>query len=149
MPVTHSELAQRRVIKNPVLRMLVLAAGWLSVVLGIIGIFLPIMPTTPFLLLAAACFIRTSPEFYDWLVQHPKLAKYVIYYLEGKGIPLKAKVYTIITLWFTILLSAFVLLDSQIVQIILPTIGLLVSLYIMKQPTLQLVNESQASEHSD
>ena len=82
-------------IKNKALRMLVLMVGWLSVVLGVIGIFLPILPTTPFLLLAAACFVRTSPKFYQWLVGHPKLGKYLVYYLEGKGIPLKAKIYTI------------------------------------------------------
>ena len=134
----HSELAERKAIKNPILRILVLTLGWLSVVLGVIGIFLPVMPTTPFLLLASACFIRTSPKFYDWLVSHPKYSKYILYYLDGKGIPLKAKVYTLITLWFTVLVSAFVLLNSAIVQVILPIIGLLVTLYILRQPTLML-----------
>lgn len=143
MTANASELIAKKVIKNPVLRHLVFIFGWLSVVLGVIGIFLPVLPTTPFLLLAAACFVRTSPKFYVWLVEHPKLAKYVIYYLEGKGIPLKAKVYTLITLWFTIILSAFILLDSQTVRIILPTIGLLVSIYIMRQPTLELHSSSK------
>lgn len=146
MPVEQSELARKKVIKNPLLRAFVLVVGWLSVVLGVIGIFLPVMPTTPFLLLAAACFTRTSPKFYDWLVQHPKLAKYLIYYLEGQGIPLKGKVYTLITLWLTIIISAFILLDSPIVQAILPVIALLVSIYIMRQPTLEL-NSEDAKNH--
>ena len=150
MSQVHSELAQKKIIKNPILRLLLLAVGWLSVVLGTIGIFLPVLPTTPFLLLAAACFIRTTPKFYDWLVQHPKLAKYLIYYLEGQGIPLKGKVYTLITLWTTILISAFILLDSQIVRIILPIIALLVSIYIMRQPTLELPKQpSVKSQHSN
>lgn len=150
MSQVHSELAQKKIIKNPILRLLLLAVGWLSVVLGTIGIFLPVLPTTPFLLLAAACFIRTTPKFYDWLVQHPKLAKYLIYYLEGQGIPLKGKVYTLITLWTTILISAFILLDSQIVRIILPIIALLVSIYIMRQPTLELLKQpSVKSQHSN
>lgn len=142
MSIEHSELAHNKVVKNPILRALLFMVGWLSVALGVIGIFLPVLPTTPFLLLAAACFIRTSPKFYDWLVQHPKLAKYLIYYLEGKGIPLKGKVYTLITLWTTIIISAFILLDSQIVRVILPTVALLVSIYIMRQPTLEIHTEA-------
>lgn len=135
-PKTTSKL-----VTNPVLRVLLMFVGWLSVVLGVLGIFLPVLPTTPFLLLAAACFVRTSPKFYEWLVRHPKLGKYVIYYLDGKGIPKKAKVYTLVVLWSTMFITAFVLLDSTIVRVILPTIGLLVSIYILRQPTLDIKDE--------
>lgn len=138
----HSELAERKAIRNPLLRPLIFACGWLSVVLGVLGIFLPVLPTTPFLLLAAACFLRTSPRFYHWLIHHPKLGKYVIYYLDGKGIPRKAKVYTLLTLWATMLLTV-VLVDSQVVRIILPLIGLSVSMYIVRLPTLVLSNTQQ------
>lgn len=143
MNLSSENLINKKVIKNPVLRHLVFAFGCFAVLLGVIGIFLPVMPTTPFLLLAAACFTRTSPSFYVWLTGHPRLAKYVIYYLEGQGMPLKAKVYTLVTLWFTIILSAFIILDSQIVRVILPVLGLLVSIYIMYQPTLKLNSSSK------
>ncbi|QQD23646.1 DUF454 family protein [Venatoribacter cucullus] len=133
-------LAERKAIRNPLLRPLIFACGWLSVVLGVLGIFLPVLPTTPFLLLAAACFLRTSPRFYHWLIHHPRLGKYVIYYLDGKGIPRKAKIYTLTTLWLTMLITV-VLVDSTVVRIILPLIGLSVTVYILRLPTLVLPPE--------
>ena len=66
------------------LRYVLLTIGWLSVTLGVIGIFLPVLPTTPFLLLAAACFARSSPRFYQWLVEHPQLGPWIRDYLNGK-----------------------------------------------------------------
>lgn len=132
-----SEHAERQTIRNPLLRILLLGCGWLSVGLGVVGIFLPVLPTTPFLLLAAACFVRTSPRFYHWLVSHPRLGSYVISYLDGKGIPKKAKIYTLLLMWSTLLLSAFVILDVMAVRVILPLIGLGVSIYILCLPTAE------------
>jgi uncharacterized membrane protein YbaN (DUF454 family) len=127
-------------VKNKALRMLLIVIGWLSVVLGVIGIFLPILPTTPFLLLAAACFVRTSPKFYQWLVGHPKLGRYLAYYLEGKGIPLKAKVYTIGLMAISLSTTAY-LVPITAVRVLLPLVGVLVALYIVRQPTLELSPE--------
>lgn len=123
-------------VKNRALRILLIIVGWLSVMLGVIGIFLPVLPTTPFLLLAAACFVRTSPKFYQWLVGHPKLGKYIVYYLEGKGIPLKAKVYTIALMMITMSTTAY-FVPVTAVRVLLPLVGVLVALYIVRQPTLE------------
>jgi uncharacterized membrane protein YbaN (DUF454 family) len=126
--------------KNKAIKALLLFVGWLSVVLGVIGIFLPIMPTTPFLLLAAACFMRTSPKFYNWLVGHPKLGKYLLYYLEGKGIPLKAKIYSISLMAISMSVTTYFVPIIE-VKILLPLVGVLVALYIVRQPTLALSPE--------
>ncbi|MFT7260796.1 MAG: uncharacterized membrane protein YbaN (DUF454 family) [Glaciecola sp.] len=123
--------------KNKAVKIFLLFVGGLSVVLGVIGIFLPVMPTTPFLLLAAACFMRTSPKFYNWLVGHPRLGKYLVYYLEGKGIPLKAKVYTIATMAISMSVTCY-FVPITAVRILLPLVGVLVALYIVRQPTLDL-----------
>jgi hypothetical protein len=73
--MAHSDIQQQR---HPALRMVLLVIGWLSVVLGVIGIFVPVLPTTPFLLLAAACFVRSSRRFYLWLVEHPRLGPWPV-----------------------------------------------------------------------
>ena len=134
-------------LKQKLLKAFLLFIGWLSVVLGVIGIFLPIMPTTPFLLLAAACFMRTSPKFYNWLVGHPRLGKYIAYYLEGKGIPLKAKIYTIALLTISMSITTYIV-PVLAVKILLPLVGVLVALYIVRQPTLDLSPESKDSANS-
>jgi len=121
--------------RNPVARYVLLVIGWISVTLGIIGIFLPVLPTTPFLLLAAACFVRSSRRFYDWLVTHPRLGPWFRDYLEGKGIPLKGKVYAITTMWISIGVSCW-LVPMFWARIGMLTSATLVSLYILHMKTL-------------
>lgn len=123
--------------KRKVIHGFLFSVGCLSVALGVIGIFLPVMPTTPFLLLAAACFMRTSPKFYNWLVNHPKLGKYIVYYFEGKGIPLKAKVYSIGLMAISMGVTSYIV-PVLAVKIALPLVGVLVALYIVRLPTLDL-----------
>lgn len=121
--------------RNPAIRYALLAVGWLSVVLGVIGIFLPVLPTTPFLLLAAACFMRSSKRFYLWLVNHRRLGPWIVDYLDGQGIPLKAKVYAIGLMWLSIGLSCY-MVPLFWARAFMLTSAVLVSLYILKQKTL-------------
>nr|WP_162934954.1 YbaN family protein [Pseudomonas cavernae] len=121
--------------RNVSLRYALLAIGWLSVVLGVIGIFVPVLPTTPFLLLATACFARSSERFYHWLVEHPKLGPWIRDYLNGQGIPLKGKVYAIGLMWASIALSCY-LVPLPWARAFMLTSAVLVSLYILKQKTL-------------
>lgn len=119
-----------------VLRYVLLAIGWLSVALGVIGIFLPVLPTTPFLLLAAASFARSSPRFYQWLVHHPHLGPWIRDYLDGNGIPLKGKVYAISLMWLSIGFSCY-LVPSIWARSFMLTSAVLVSTYILRQKTLR------------
>jgi len=120
--------------RNPAIRYALLAIGWLSVALGVLGIFLPVLPTTPFLLLAAACFMRSSKRFYLWLVNHRQLGPWIVDYLEGQGIPLKGKIYAIGLMWLSISLSCY-LVPLFWARAFMLTSALLVSLYILKQNT--------------
>lgn len=125
----------RKVASNRWLRGVLWSIGCLSVGAGVLGIFLPLLPTTPFLLLAAACFLRSSPAFYRWLVGHPRLGPFVVNYLDGKGMPRKAKVYTLLLLWFSIGLSMW-LVPLLWVRLLLVVIASCVSLYILRLPVI-------------
>jgi len=130
--MAHSDIPQSR---HRSVRYALLAVGWLSVVLGVIGIFVPVLPTTPFLLLAAACFVRSSRRFYLWLVNHPRLGPWIRDYLEGNGIPLKGKVYALGLMWASIGLSCY-LVPLPWARAFMLTSAVLVSLYILRQKTL-------------
>ena len=120
--------------RSPTVRWLLLIAGWISLVLGVIGILLPVMPTTPFLLLSAACFLRSSPRFYQWLIGHRLLGPYLRLYLDGKGIPRRAKVGIITILWLTMTPTALLIVPWFWLSIALLLIALAVSLYIARMP---------------
>ena len=122
--------------RNPAIRYALLTIGWLSVVLGVVGIFLPVLPTTPFLLLAAACFARSSERFYNWLVNHPRLGPWIRDYLDGNGIPLKGKVYAIGLMWISITVSCF-LVPLFWARTFMLTSAVCVTIYILRQKTLK------------
>ena len=130
--MAHSDIPQSR---HRSVRYTLLAIGWLSVLLGVIGIFVPVLPTTPFLLLAAACFVRSSRRFYLWLVHHKHLGPWIRDYLEGNGIPLKGKVYAIGLMWASIGLSCY-LVPMPWARAFMLTSAVLVTLYILRQKTL-------------
>ena len=74
------------------MKIILLLLGILSLVLGVIGIFLPVLPTTPFLLLSATLFLRSSQKLYDWLLSHPYLGEYIRNFKEHRAIPLRVKI---------------------------------------------------------
>ncbi len=120
---------------STLLRTLLVILGTISVGLGVVGIFVPVLPTTPFLLLGAACYARSSQRFYDWLLNCRHLGQYIRNYREGKGIPLLTKVIVLSLLWITIVYSALFVIDALILRIILLFIAVAVSVHVLKLPT--------------
>jgi len=116
---------------NKLIRCFLIVGGTIFLGLGTIGIFLPVLPTTPFLLLAAACYARSSKRFYDWLLSNKWFGSYIKNYREGKGIPLKVKVYTISLLWVTILFSAFFVISIFWVRVVLILIAVGVTIHVL------------------
>ena len=111
-------------------RWLLIGAGTLSAGLGIIGVFVPILPTTPFLLLAAACYMRSSERLYRWLINNRIFGAYVRNYIEGKGMPVKIKMFTILLLWLTIALTIVFGVQNIVIKIVLICIAVGVTAHI-------------------
>ncbi len=109
---------------------LLIIIGCVSLALGIIGMFLPILPTTPFLLLSAGCFLRSSKSLYDWLLNHKHLGEYIKDFIEHKAISKRIKITILSTLWLTILLSVMIV-SILWVKILLIIIAVGVSVHIL------------------
>ena len=129
--------SNKEIISNKFFRYLIITAGTISLVFGIIGILLPILPTTPFLLLSAACYARSSQRFYNWLMNNKWFGNYIKNYREGKGIPLKFKIFTISLLWITILFSIYFVVDTFLVELILIIIAVGVTTHIITIKTYE------------
>lgn len=108
-----------------------LVSGFLLVIIGVIGIFLPVLPTTIFLILASACFIKSSPKANDWLRNHKILGQYIKNYQDGSGLTVKSKLFNLIFLWSMILLSAFLFTESLIIKLVLIAIAVGVTIHIL------------------
>jgi uncharacterized protein len=124
-----------RHIKNSSFRWIVFIFGWVSIVAGVIGLFLPVVPTVPFLLLAAACFARSSERFHSWLVNHTHLGPLISDYLVSRSIPLRARRLAICMVWISFPSSAFLFVSNIWLKVLLISVAIAVTLYLMSLPT--------------
>lgn len=122
-------------MSNRVIRGLWIATGSFFLILGFIGIFLPLLPAIPFLLLAAACYFRGSERMHKWLLSNKWFGNYIKNYREGKGLPLKAKILSISLLWITIGYSAVFIMHILIIRLILILIAIGVTTHILSIKT--------------
>ena len=127
-------LSEIKISQRPIVRWSLMFAGTVLVGIGILGIFLPLLPTTVFFLMAAWCYARSSQKFYDWFHHNRYFGKYLKNYREGKGITRSSKISTIVILWCGILYSIFVT-HSLIVHLILLAIAIGVTIHIVVIPT--------------
>lgn len=113
------------------LKYLYIVLGTLSLGLGIIGIFLPLLPTTPLLLLAAALYVRSSQKLYNRLISCKVIGKYILDFRENKSIPKRAKIVSISLIWATILYSVICIVSNIWLRILLIIIAIATSMHIM------------------
>lgn len=123
-------------VKSELLRGVLICVGWISICCGLIGLFLPLVPTIPFLLLATVCFSRSSERFHSWLVEHRHLGPLLRDYLVGGGIPLRAKVMAIGMIWISIPCSMLLFVETFWIKALLVTVATAITLYLLTLPTV-------------
>lgn len=112
-------------------RMFYLALGFLLVGIGVLGIFVPLLPTTIFLILASVCFMKSSPKAYEWLKNNKYLGSYVQNYKDKSGLSLATKISNIIILWISIGFSAFYFTEELYIRLILGAIAVGVTIHLI------------------
>ena len=122
-------------IPDKLKRRLFVIAGTITLGIGIIGIILPVLPTTPFLLLTAVCYMRGSQRLYNKLLRNRFIGTYIRNYLEGRGMSQKMKTWTLCLLWITIVVTAILATDSLIIRIMLAVVLFGVTIHILKIKT--------------
>lgn len=116
---------------NKIVKYILASIGLISLGLGILGIFLPLLPTTPFLLLSAALFMKSSTRLYNWLMNHKYLGKYLQNYILHKTISVRAKISSVSLLWIAILTTAYFVVEKLVIKILLLAIAIAVTIHIL------------------
>lgn len=115
------------------MKIFLIISGIISLILGIVGILLPLLPTTPFLLLSAFCFARSSEKLHDWLMRHPSFGPAIINWRENGSISKRNKAYSMAVILITILVSVFFKVTLAVLLIQMAALGI-VSLFILTRP---------------
>jgi len=118
-------------------RILLISLGTIFIAIGVAGIFIPILPTTPLILLATALYARSSEKFYLWLLSNKIFGRHIKNYREKRGISIWVKVFTLSLLWVTISLSIFLGTEILWVRILLFIIAVGVTIHILSIKTLK------------
>jgi hypothetical protein len=116
---------------NRAKRVLLVAAGSVCLALAVLGLFLPLLPTTPFLLLASACYVRSSERLHGWLLGNRLFGGYIRNFREGRAIPLRGRVVTVVLLWLPLLYSVY-RLDLLWLEVALVLMGVAWSVVILR-----------------
>ncbi|MBF9017418.1 MULTISPECIES: YbaN family protein [unclassified Oceanispirochaeta] len=117
-------------------KIILFIAGHIFLSLGIIGIVLPVLPTTPFLLLSAACYMKSSEKMYTWLINHRVLGLYVRSYIKYKAVSRRAKITSISVLWVVMISTILFFITLLWIRILLIFIAIGVTLYLVQITTL-------------
>ena len=119
------------------IRLLFNIVGTVAALLGILGIFVPLLPTTPFLLLASACFLRGSERMHSWLLHNRIFGRYLDDFQSGRGIPLQTKIVALTVMWISLAISAWLTALTWVaVMLLVPGIG--VTVYLARVKTRKL-----------
>ncbi len=120
------------------MRIFLIIVGSVSLVLGVLGIFLPMLPTTPFLLLSAAAWVKASPSLYEWLINHKVFGEYIRNFREHRAIPLRVKIVSVSLVWLTIGYCIIAVVDEWWwAQMLMALLATAISWHILSFNTLK------------
>lgn len=120
------------------MRILLTMLGTVALILGVVGIFLPLVPTTPFLLLSAALYFRSSPRLYNWLLAHPCLGTYIKNFREHRAIPLHVKIVSVSLVWITLSYCAVAVAEAWWMRLFFILLACGISVHILRYKTLKM-----------
>jgi len=120
---------------SPLVRGLLLAAGVACVALGVVGIFLPLLPTTPFMLLAAACFARSSRRFHEWLLANRTFGPLILEWEKHRSLPRRTKLTAIVLMSLTLAVSIVFFVERPWLQALLAAFGVLLAVWMYRIPS--------------
>lgn len=120
-----------------VMKYLLIIFGSISLTMGIIGIFLPILPTTPFLLLAASLYIRSSQKLYTWLINQKYLGPYIRNFHEYHAIPIRAKIVSVSMVWITLIYCSIMISEQVWIRISFIFLAIAITWHILSYRTLK------------
>ena len=119
------------------MKYILIALGSISLALGVIGIFLPLLPTTPFLLLSAALYVRSSEKLYQWLIHQKYLGEYIQNFREHRAIPLRAKIISVSMVWITLTYCTITISEAIWVRLLFITLAICITWHILSYKTLK------------
>ena len=140
MPQNHTKDYLTREVtehQNPLVRWVLLIGGFVLIGIGVLGMFLPLLPTTIFFLLAAWCFARSSQKFHHWLHSNKQLGKYLANYRSGGGMTAGSKIFSIAFLLLSITISVVFLTDNLYIRILLAAIAVGVTWHLLAIKTIR------------
>jgi hypothetical protein len=120
-----------------IVQFLLIAGGTICVALGTLGVFVPVLPTTPFLLLAAFFYAHSSERFHRWLLGNHWFGQYIKNYQQGRGILLRDKIITLIALWLALSFTVLTTAPVWWVKLLLLSVGIGVTMHILQISTLK------------
>ena len=123
--------------KGRIRKWLLTAAGTLAFGVGLLGVFIPLLPTTRILLLAAGCWMRSSERLHDWLLHHAWFGDYVRNYVEHRAVHPRARAVPLVLLWVVIGATAFLAVGSWWVRTLLGMVALGVTLHLLQLKSLR------------
>lgn len=123
------------VCSNRLWRTFFLVAGSVSLAVGVVGVVVPVLPTTPFLILTALCYARGSSRAYRWLVTNRLFGRYLNDYLCGRGVSRMVKAAALVLLWAVIAVTVVLLTERLWLRLLLPVIAAAVTVHVLMLKT--------------